>query len=68
MSAFVELLRKSNLDYVIARKPFKIGSRSDDVIFASFVDMKTKKLQVKFALCFGKIASILLRLVNSMFR
>ena len=47
MSAFVELLRKSNLDYVVSRKPFKIGSRNDDVIFAAFIDMKTKKLQVK---------------------
>jgi hypothetical protein len=47
MSAFVELLRKSNLDYIVARKPFKIGSRSDDIIFASFIDMKIKKLQVK---------------------
>ncbi|CAF3392895.1 unnamed protein product [Rotaria socialis] len=46
MSAFLELLRKSNLDYVIARKPFKIGSRSDDVIFASFIDLKIKRLQL----------------------
>ncbi|CAF2424867.1 unnamed protein product [Rotaria sp. Silwood2] len=46
MSAFVELLRKSNLDYIVARKPFKIGSRSDDVIFASFIDVKTKRLQL----------------------
>jgi len=46
MSAFVELLRKSNLDYVVTRKPFKVGSRSDDIIFASFIDMKTKKLQL----------------------
>jgi hypothetical protein len=46
-SAFVELLRKSNLDYILTRKPFKVGSRSDDIIFASFIDMKTKKLQVK---------------------
>jgi hypothetical protein len=50
MSAFVELLRKSNLDYVVVRKPFKVGSRSDDIVFASFVDMKTKKLQVKLKL------------------
>ncbi|CAF1226192.1 unnamed protein product, partial [Rotaria magnacalcarata] len=35
-----------NLDYVVARKPFKIGSRSDDVIFASFIDLKIKKLQL----------------------
>lgn len=47
MSAFVELLRKSNLDYIVARKPFKIGSRSDDIMFASFIDMRVKKLQVK---------------------
>ena len=46
MSAFVELLRKSNLDYAVARKPFKVGSRSDDIVFASFVDMRIKKLQV----------------------
>jgi len=46
-SAFVELLRKSNLDYIVIRKPFKVGSRNDDIIFASFIDMKTKKLQVK---------------------
>jgi hypothetical protein len=45
-SAFVELLRKSNLDYIVTRKPFKLGSRSDDIIFASFIDTKTKKLQV----------------------
>lgn len=45
-TAFIELLRKSNLDYVISRKPFKIGSRSDDMIIACFVDIKTKKLQV----------------------
>jgi hypothetical protein len=47
MSAFVELLRKSNLDYIVARKPFKVGSRNDDIIFASFIDTKIKKLQVK---------------------
>jgi len=52
MSAFVELLRKSNLDYIVSRKPFKVGSRSDDIIFASFIDMKTKKLQVKLKLYF----------------
>jgi hypothetical protein len=46
MSAFVELLRKSNLDYAVSRKPFKVGSRSDDIVFASFIDMKTKRLQV----------------------
>ncbi|UJR23369.1 hypothetical protein I4U23_026378 [Adineta vaga] len=46
MSAFVELLRKSNLDYSVCRKPFKVGSRSDDIIFASFIDIKTKKLQL----------------------
>lgn len=45
-SAFVELLRKSNLDYLVARKPFKVGSRSDDIVFGSLVDVKTKKLQV----------------------
>lgn len=47
MSAFVELLRKSNLDYAVARKPFRVGSRSDDIIFVSFVDMRIKKLQVR---------------------
>jgi hypothetical protein len=46
-SAFIELLHKSNLDYIVLRKPFKIGSHNDDIIFASFIDMKTKKLQVK---------------------
>jgi len=46
-SAFVELLCKSNLDYIVIRKTFKIGSRNDDIIFASFIDMKTKRLQVK---------------------
>jgi hypothetical protein len=46
-SAFVELLHKSNLDYIVTRKPLKVGSRSDDILFASFIDMKTKKLQVK---------------------
>ncbi|CAF4548235.1 unnamed protein product [Rotaria sp. Silwood1] len=56
MSAFVELLRKSNLDYIVARKPFKIGSRSDDVIFASFIDMKTKKLQL--VACLDKPESV----------
>ena len=45
-SAFVELLRKSNLDYIVTRKPFKVGSRSDDIMFASLIDVKTKKLQV----------------------
>jgi hypothetical protein len=68
-SAFVELLRQSNLDYIIARKPFKVGSRSDDIIFASFIDMKTKKLQVKNKQkdkrnLFSKIKHIL---VNCMF-
>jgi hypothetical protein len=68
-SAFVELLRQSNLDYIIARKPFKVGSRSDDIIFASFIDMKTKKLQVKTKQkdkrnLFSKIKHIL---VNCMF-
>jgi hypothetical protein len=47
MSAFVELLRKCNLDYIVTRKPFKVGSRSDDIIFASFIDVKIKRLQVK---------------------
>jgi hypothetical protein len=46
-SAFVELLRKSNLDLVAVRKPFKIGSRSDDIVFASLIDTKIKKLQVR---------------------
>ena len=45
-SAFVELLRKSNLDYLVVRKPFKVGSRSDDIVFGSLIDVKTKKLQV----------------------
>jgi hypothetical protein len=68
-SAFVELLRQSNLDYIITRKPFKVGSRSDDIIFASFIDMKTKKLQVKNKQkdkrnLFSKIKHIL---VNCMF-
>jgi hypothetical protein len=46
-SAFVELLQKSNLDYLVVQKPFKVGSHNDDIIFASFIDMKTKTLQVK---------------------
>ena len=46
-SAFVELLQKSNLDYIITRKSFKAASRNDDIIFASFVDMKTNTLEVK---------------------
>ncbi|CAF0797727.1 unnamed protein product [Adineta ricciae] len=46
MSAFVELLRKCNLDYSVSRKPFKIGSRNDDIILASFIDMTIKKLQL----------------------
>ena len=50
-SAFAELLRKSNLDYIVTRKPFKVGSRSDDIIFASFINIKTKKLQVKKETC-----------------
>ena len=45
-SAFVELLRKSNLDYLFTRKALKVGSRSDDLIVASLIDIKTKKLQV----------------------
>jgi hypothetical protein len=49
MSAFVELLRKSNLDYIVIRKPLKEGSRSDDAIVASLVDAKHKKLQVEDA-------------------
>lgn len=49
MSAFVELLRKSNLDYIVTRKPLKEGSRSDDAMVASLVDVKQKKLQVKGA-------------------
>ncbi|CAF1343264.1 unnamed protein product [Adineta steineri] len=56
MSAFVELLRKSNLDYIVSRKPFKVGSRSDDMIFASFIDMKIKKLQV--IACLDKLDSV----------
>ncbi|CAF0733644.1 unnamed protein product [Adineta steineri] len=45
-TAFVELLRKSNLDYIVKRKPFKIGSQNADIIFASFINMKTKTLQL----------------------
>ena len=47
MSASVELLRKSNLDYVVTRKPLKDGSRSDDAIVASLIDAKQKRLQVE---------------------
>ena len=46
-SAFVELLQKSNLNYAIARKTLKIGSQSDEVLVASFIDTKSKRLQVK---------------------
>lgn len=46
-SAFVELLQKSNLDYIITQKPFKIGSQNENILFASFINTKTKKLQVK---------------------
>jgi hypothetical protein len=46
-SAFVELLQKSNLNYIVTRKLFKIGSRNDEILIASFIDMKSKKLQVK---------------------
>ena len=47
MSAFVELLRKSNLDFVVTRKPLKDGARSDDAIVASLIDTKQKRLQVE---------------------
>jgi hypothetical protein len=46
-SAFVELLQKSNLNYIVTRKLFKIGSRNDEFLIASFINMKSKKLQVK---------------------
>lgn len=46
-SAFVELLQKSNLDYLLTRKPFKVGSRSDDILFVSLINTKAKQLQVK---------------------
>ncbi len=46
-SAFVELLQKSNLNYIVTRKLLKIGSRNDEILIASFIDMKSKKLQVK---------------------
>ena len=45
-SAFVELLQKSNLDYLITRKSFKIGSHSDDILFVSLINTKVKQLQV----------------------
>ena len=46
-SAFVELLQKSNLDYIITRKSLKTGSTNEDLIFTSLINTKTKKLQVK---------------------
>jgi len=46
-SSFVELLRKSNLDFLMTRKPLKIGSHNEDIILASFINFKTKTLQVK---------------------
>jgi hypothetical protein len=46
-SAFVELLQKSNLNYIITRKTLKIGSQSDEILVASFIDTKSKRLQVK---------------------
>ena len=46
-SAFVELLQKSNLDYLLTRKPFKVGSRSDDILFVSLINTKAKQLQVE---------------------
>lgn len=49
-SAFVELLQKSNLDYTIVQKPLKIGSQNENILFASFINTKTKNLQVKFKL------------------
>jgi hypothetical protein len=66
-SAFIELLRKSNLDYIVIRKPFKVGSRNDDIIFASFIDMKTKKLQVKNKKKFVFFVKQNFSLVNCMF-
>ncbi|CAF3279934.1 unnamed protein product [Rotaria socialis] len=57
-SAFVELLQKSNLDYIITRKTFKIASHNDDIIFASFVDMKTNTLQL--VACLDKLGSVTL--------
>ncbi|CAF2315823.1 unnamed protein product [Rotaria sp. Silwood2] len=55
-SAFVELLRKSNLDYVVTRKSFKIGSRSDDIIFVSLINKNTKTLQL--VACLDKLDSV----------
>ncbi|CAF0881936.1 unnamed protein product [Rotaria sordida] len=55
-SAFVELLRKSNLDYIVTRKSLKVGSHSDDIIFASLIDTKTKTLQL--IACLDKLESV----------
>lgn len=45
-SAFVELLHKSNFDYIISKKSFKAVSQTENVIFVSLIDSKTKTLQV----------------------
>jgi hypothetical protein len=45
-SAFVELLQKSNLNYIITRKTLKVGSHNDEILVASFIDIKSKRLQV----------------------
>lgn len=45
-SAFVELLRKANLDFIVTQKPLKLGSHTDDILFASLIDPKSKTLQV----------------------
>ena len=65
MSAFVELLRKSNLDYAAARKPFKIGSRSDD-IFCFVLLYESEKITIKF---FERVSEdkMLFILVNRLF-
>ncbi|CAF0807080.1 unnamed protein product [Rotaria sp. Silwood1] len=55
-SAFVELLHKSNLDCIVTKKPFKVGSHSDDIIFASLIDAKTKTLQL--IACLDKLESV----------
>ncbi|UJR25529.1 hypothetical protein I4U23_006875 [Adineta vaga] len=45
-SAFTELLRKSNLDFIVTQKISKLGSRTDEIIIATFIDMNIKKLQL----------------------
>jgi hypothetical protein len=46
MSAFVELLKASNLDRLVTRQTLKVGIHSDDILFSTLINTKTKELQV----------------------